>query len=95
MAKGPTKGARALRALLAIVRKDLAAELRSREVLSAMLVFSLLVILIFNFALDLDKEARENVASGVLWVTFIFAGTLGLNRTFASEKDRGSFDGLL
>ena len=60
-----------------------------------MFVFSLLVVLIFNFSLDLDKDARENVAAGVLWVTFVFAATLGLNRTFAAEKDRGSLDGLL
>ena len=52
-------------------------------------------MLIFNFALELDRAARENVAAGVLWVTFTFAGTLGLNRTFAAEKDRGSLDGLL
>ena len=84
-----------LRAVIAIVHKDVAAEIRSRELISAMLVFSLLVVLIFNFALELDRFARENVAAGVLWVTFIFAGTLGLNRTFAAEKDRGSFDGLL
>lgn len=84
-----------LRAVIAIVRKDVTAEIRSRELISAMLVFSLLVVLIFNFALELDRFARENVAAGVLWVTFIFAGTLGLNRTFAAEKDRGSFDGLL
>lgn len=83
------------RATLAIVRKDLAAEMRSRELISAMLVFSLLVVLIFNFALELDRAARENVGAGVLWVTFTFAGTLGLNRAFAAEKDRGSLDGLL
>src|SRR3990172_12258177 len=79
----------------AVLWKDFTAELRSRELVSAMLVFSLLVVLIFNFALDLDKAARENVAAGVLWVTFTFAGTLGLNRAFATEKDRGSLDGLL
>ena len=84
-----------LQAVFAIARKDLSAEIRSRELISAMLVFSLLVVLIFNFALELDKTARENVAAGVLWVTFTFAGTLGLNRTFAAEKDRGSLDGLL
>ncbi|MBI4314799.1 MAG: heme exporter protein CcmB [Chloroflexi bacterium] len=84
-----------LRATFAIVRKDLTAEVRSKELVSALLVFSLLVVLIFNFALELDKAARENVAAGVLWVTFTFAGTLGLNRAFAAEKDRGSFDGLL
>jgi heme exporter protein B len=84
-----------VRALAAIVWKDLAAELRSRELISAMLVFALLVIFIFNFALELNVEARENVTSGVLWVTFAFAGTLGLNRSMAMEKDRGCLDGLL
>jgi heme exporter protein B len=83
------------RALGAVIWKDLAAELRSRELLSAMLVFALLVILIFNFALELDAQARSTVTSGVLWVTFSFAGTLGLNRSMATEKDRGCLDGLL
>jgi heme exporter protein B len=83
------------RATLAIIWKDLAAELRSRELLSAMLVFSLLVILIFNFSLDLQPRMRAAVTSGVLWVTFSFAGTLGLNRSLAMEKDRGCLDGLL
>ena len=83
------------RAVWAIVWKDLAAELRSREMLSSMLVFSLLVILIFNFALELDAKTRATVTSGVLWVTFVFSGTLGLNRSMAIEKDRGCLDGLL
>jgi heme exporter protein B len=84
-----------LSAVRAIVWKDLAAELRSRELLSSMLVFALLVILIFNFALELDAKARATVTGGVLWVTFAFAGTLGLNRSMATEKDRGCLDGLL
>ncbi|MEN8172099.1 MAG: heme exporter protein CcmB [Chloroflexota bacterium] len=84
-----------LRALWAIVWKDLSAEWRSRELFTAMLVFSLLVIVIFNFALELDVRARSAVTSGVLWVTFAFAGTLGLNRSMATEKDRGCLDGLL
>ncbi|MCJ7660278.1 MAG: heme exporter protein CcmB [Anaerolineales bacterium] len=83
------------RAMGAVVWKDLAAELRSRELLSAMLVFALLVILIFNFALELDIKTRATVTAGVLWVIFIFAGTLGLNRSMAIEKDRGCLDGLL
>lgn len=84
-----------LKATMAIVQKDLAAELRSRELLSAMLVFSMLVILIFNFALELEIDVRQKVAAGVLWTTFAFAGTLGLNRSMAVEKDRGCMDGLL
>jgi heme exporter protein B len=66
-----------LGAIGAIVWKDLAAELRSRELLSAMLVFALLVILIFNFALELDPLTRRVATPGILWATFTFAGTLG------------------
>ena len=84
-----------IKAVSAVVWKDLQAELRSRELFSAMLVFSLLIILIFNFALELDIKTRQSVTSGVLWATFAFAGTLGLNRSMAIEKDRGCLDGLL
>jgi len=84
-----------LNAVRAVVWKDLVAELRSRELLSAMLVFALLVIIIFNFALEMDPKTRATVTAGVLWVTFTFAGTLGLNRSMATEKDRGCLDGLL
>jgi heme exporter protein B len=84
-----------LGAIGAIVWKDLAAELRSRELLSAMLVFALLVVLIFNFALELDPVTRRVATSGILWATFAFSGTLGLNRSMAVEKDRGCLDGLL
>jgi heme exporter protein B len=83
------------KAIGAIVWKDLRAEFRSYELISAMLVFSLLVILIFNFALELDVKTRQSVTAGVLWATFAFAGTLGLNRSMALEKDRGCLDGLL
>jgi heme exporter protein B len=92
---GPLKKPTFLGALGAVVWKDLAAELRSRELLSAMLVFALLVILIFNFALDLEAGTRSAVTAGVLWATFSFAGTLGLNRSMSMEKDRGCLDGLL
>src|SRR5688572_18622920 len=84
-----------IKAVSAVVWKDLQAEFRSRELFSAMLVFSLLIILIFNFALELDIKTRQSVTSGVLWATFAFAGTLGLNRSMAIEKDRGCLDGLL
>jgi heme exporter protein B len=82
-------------AMWAVVRKDLSAEWRSRELITAMLVFAALVVLIFNFALDLNPKIQREVTAGVLWVTFTFAGTLGLNRSMAIEKDRGCLDGLL
>jgi heme exporter protein B len=84
-----------LKVIGSIIWKDLLAELRSRELLSAMLVFALLVILIFNFAIELQPDLRIIITPGVLWVTFAFAGTLGLNRSMAVEKDLGCLDGLL
>src|SRR5512142_842773 len=90
-----TQASSFVKAIGAIVWKDLAAELRSRELLAAMLVFALLVVLIFNFAIELQPALRLTITPGVLWVTFAFAGTLGLNRSMAMEKDRGCLDGLL
>ncbi|TAK13963.1 MAG: cytochrome C biogenesis protein [Anaerolineae bacterium] len=84
-----------LRSMWAVVWKDTTAEFRSRELLSAMLVFSLLVVLIFNFALELNARERQEVTAGVIWVTIAFAGTLGLNRSMAVEKDGNCLDGLL
>ena len=83
------------RVIGAIVWKDLAAEFRSRELLSAMVVFALLVILIFNFAFDLRAENSQTLAPGVLWVAIAFAGMLGLSRSFVLERDRGVLEGLL
>jgi heme exporter protein B len=84
-----------LRKVLAIVQKDVAVELRTKEMLSSMFVFSLLVIVIFNFAFELRVEDVRKVAPGVLWVTFVFAGMLGLSRSFVLEKDKGCLEGLL
>ncbi len=84
-----------LRKVWAIVAKDIAAELRTKEMLSAMFVFSLLVIFIFNFAFDLRTDNANTLAPGVLWVAIAFAGMLGLGRSFITERDRGSLEGLL
>jgi heme exporter protein B len=75
--------------------KDALAEVRTRELLGGMAVFGLLVLLIFNFAFDLRVDNLVGVGPGVLWVTFTFAGVLGLGRSFVVEKDRGTLDGLL
>jgi heme exporter protein B len=83
-----------LRKVLAIVRKDVLAELRTREMFSSMLVFALLVIVIFNFSFDLRVENVALVAPGVLWVTFAFASTLELNRSMAIEMENDCLDGL-
>ncbi|MEM7029713.1 MAG: heme exporter protein CcmB [Chloroflexota bacterium] len=79
----------------AVVAKDIIAELRTKEMLSAMFVFSLLVIFIFNFTFDLRANNATTLAPGVLWVAISFAGILGLARSFIIERDRGSLEGLL
>ena len=86
-----------LRKILTIVWKDVVAELRTKEMFSAMFVFAILVIVVFNFAFDLrvSGERVRQVAPGALWVAFAFSGVLGLNRAFVMEKDRGCLDGLL
>jgi heme exporter protein B len=84
-----------LRKVLAIVHKDIAAELHTKEMISAMLVFSVLALLIFSFALDLRGETAEAAAPGVLWATVAFAGILGLSRSLAREQQSGCIDGLL
>jgi heme exporter protein B len=86
-----------LRKILAIVWKDIVAELRTKEMFSAMFVFAVLVIVVFNFAFDLrvSGERVRQVAPGALWVAFAFSGILGLNRAFVLEKDRGCLEGLL
>jgi len=86
-----------LRKISAILWKDIVAELRTKEMFSAMFVFAVLVVVVFTFAFDLrvSGERVRQVAPGALWVAFAFAGVLGLNRAFILEKDRGCLDGLL
>ncbi len=79
----------------AVFSKDVRTEIRTKEILSAMAVFSLLMVLVFVFALPGKLLDAKDVAPGLLWVAFTFAGVLGLNRSFIIEKDRGSLEGLL
>ena len=79
---------------LAILRKDLALELRTRQSVAAMVLFSVTVFVLFHFGLDRD-ELDGALASGVLWVTVLLATVLGVNRLFASEREGGALDGVL
>lgn len=79
----------------AIVWKDLVTEWRRRERVVAMGVFSLLVIAIFNFALPEGATAKSAaLAPGLLWVAYVFAAILGLNRSFALELENDAISGL-
>jgi heme exporter protein B len=84
-----------LAATFAIFQKDIQTELRSRELVATMGLFALISILVFSFALELDRQARIESVSGVLYVTVVFASILGLNRSIASEREAGGLDALL
>ena len=79
----------------AIVWKDFVTELKTRELFSSMFIFALLVIIIFIFSIDLGIVKASEVGPGVLWVAFLFAGTIGLNRSFMLEKENDCLQGLL
>ena len=83
------------RAVLALYGKDLRLELRTKETITTLLVFSLLVAFIFNFAFEPSPRTIGLVGPGIIWVAYLFAGILGLSRNFSLEKDRGTLDGLL
>lgn len=84
-----------LKKVWAIVQKDLTSEFRTKEMISAMLIFSFLTVTIFSFAFEPTKEMIKGVFPGIIWVAFIFAGILGLNRSFLSEKANDCILGLM
>jgi heme exporter protein B len=84
-----------LRQALVITRKDLRAELRTKETLNAAVSFSVSVLLLFSFALDPTSEQTMEIGGGVLWMIFLFAGTLVFNRSFAREIPNDCLDALV
>ncbi len=84
-----------LKQVLAITWKDILSEMRTREIVFSVLVFTLLVIVIFNFAFQFEAATGADLAPGMLWVTFAFAGVLSLNRAFVPEKEEGCLEGLM
>lgn len=78
----------------AILRKDLKIELRTKETVPAMTLFTVTVYVLFHFGLDRDSLDGE-LASGVLWVTLLLAAVIGVTRLFATEREQGGIDSLL
>ena len=83
------------RPMAALVWKDLLLELRSRDIVVSALVFGLLVAVVFNFALNVSPGRVAELAPGILWVAFAFAGTLAMSRAFVREREQGGLEGLL
>jgi heme exporter protein B len=82
-------------AVWAVTWKDLVIERHTKQTVSIMAVFSVTAIIVFNFALELKLDAARNVATGLLWITILLAGTLGLSRSMAHEQENRSMDAVL
>ena len=84
-----------MKPLTAIIIKDVVIEMRSKESISSMLMFGILVLVIFMFAFEASTIEKALIAPGTLWVAFSFAAILGLNRSLAMEIDNDCIQGLL
>lgn len=82
-------------AVWAIVWKDLRIEQHTRQTLSIMVMYSLVTVIMFNFALEANLAAARDVANGLLWATILLAGTLGLYRSLALEQENQPIDAIL
>jgi len=84
-----------LRQMAAILWKDVVVEFRTRERVAAMGGFTVLVGVLFNYAIDPTVVEPQAISAGLIWMTIIFGGMLGLGRTFSLEEEEGAFQGIL
>ena len=78
-----------------IVWKDLISEIRSRENISSMFFFALIIILIFSLSLSMDQEMVKEMIPGILWIAFSFTGIIGLGKSFLVETQNDCMENLL
>jgi len=83
------------RQVMVVAIKDLRSELRTKEAINASFAFAVVILLLFSFAFDPDAETTREMAGGLLWIVFAFAGTLILNRSFARELPNDCLDALI
>ena len=81
--------------ILIIVWKDLLLELRSKDLVVSIVVFGLVVVVVFNFALNNTPGRSAELAPGILWSAFAFSAVLGMNRAFVRDQEQGGLEGLL
>jgi heme exporter protein B len=91
----PSAAREFITAVWAIVWKDLQIERHTRQTISVMVMFSVITVIMFNFALEANLDAARNVSTGLLWATILLAGTLGLNRSLAIEQENQTMDAIL
>jgi heme exporter protein B len=79
----------------AVAWKDLRVELRTREVISTMVFFAVVIVVICSFAFVEKISSVPDTTSGILWISVAFAGSLGLARAFDREREGSTMRGLL
>jgi heme exporter protein B len=84
-----------LRQCLTVAAKDLRSEVRTKEALNSSVAFALVILLLFGFAFEPTEEQTRQIAGGLLWLVFAFAGALILNRSFARELANDCLDALV
>lgn len=86
-----------MRQFRAMLRKDIVMELRTKEMLMSMGLYSLLTMVVYFVALSQAGSSFDprDIAAGLLWLAFIFTSMLGLNRSLVHEKDQGCLEALL
>ena len=82
------------RAAAILLAKELRLEFRTRELLSATIVFALVIVVLFSFAFDPTAAESRRYGPGLLWIAFLFAGSLMLNPSFAREQSNDTLDAL-
>ena len=86
---------RALVVALAVARKDLTSEWRTRELVPALGQFVVLALVIANFGFQIDSRNASTIAPGVLWLALVFAGLVAFGRAFAAEREQASLEAML
>ena len=84
-----------LRTVYLLLAKDVLVELRNRETFTVMLFFAVVILFLFHFGLNPERENTAQFAPGLLWLAFMFTGVLGLGRSFQAEQANDCLEQLL
>jgi heme exporter protein B len=84
-----------VRVALAVARKDLRSEWRTRELVPALAQFVVLALVIANFGFAIDSSNAPAIAPGILWLALVFAGLVAFGRAFAAEREQASLEAML
>ena len=84
-----------VRVAVAVARKDLVSEWRTREMVPALVQFIVLALLIGNFGFQVESGNVTSIAPGILWLALVFAGLVAFGRTFSAEREQASLEAML